>query len=274
MKLRTPLTLVAALAAVAACAQVTSVSVNRLQNFTQTSDGAAADAYFFADTFLNTTGLGSGATGTLTLPDGSTTSGLPETPGSSTLRFIDVYGTLGELQTAYPAGGYGIAVDAGDLAGTTGTYTLPEAVYADAQPFLTGDSYTRLQGVGAGSAVSLTFTSATNLPSSGYSFVAIIDDASGAEVFLSYVNGSEVAGFTGVTVPANTLMAARNYHFELGFVNSAQTTASFASPDDTTLYENFYKVTRGNFSTSAVPEPASLAALGLGAAALLRRRRK
>lgn len=175
-----------------------------------------------------------------------------------------------DLENAYPATTYFFNATAGSLAGQSGSAPEFIPVRATEVPYLTGNSFADLGNATAGQSVTVTWNPYTVPAPVTHQLVYF-------QLFENGVLKRDVAGqngaFTSYTIDGGDLVAGNSYRWSLFFDPRFQGnnggfggTASFV--------ESFDSITSGTFSVRPVPEPASLAALGLGALAVVRRRRR
>lgn len=151
--------------------------------------------------------------------------------------------------------------------------TLDAAVgpYPDAFPFLTGSTFSALQGMEAGNPFDFHISPvAAPVPGREQTITFFVDDVLTGETRFA-MGGLVEPDLTTLTMPANTLQAGRLYQFQFYLGNRVDLTADNAAGAS----QGFTLLTTGEFTT-AVPEPATVGLMCAGLAvlggAVLRRR--
>ncbi len=229
--------------------------------FTQTGNGPTLNSVgaFFATT-VYTPGATAYSGGTVTPPGGSA---LPLLVQDATHYAYQssLLASKAAMDAAFGQGLYSYSlVSAGPT--VTASYTSGADAYVLSQPFLSGTSFSSLQGANAAAPISLQFSSFSVNPAASLSFIffTVYDYTLGQFVFDA---GFLPAGTAGITLPAGTLQAGHSYAYELNFDSRVQAAAAGTNFGVLLGYD---LRTSGLFAT-AVPEPATwvllLAGLGL-----------
>lgn len=212
--------------------------------------------------------------GTLTTPDGTNLalSSQPPSVSGSQIGYGSPYeADIPTLQADhYGTGTYSVSVDTGADAGVADGVNIGAWIFPDSQPLLTAASYNALQH--ASSATSTTVNWQSWSPQSGQpdtqiNFVDLYDVTAGYADVL-FTNGA-ASGLQSFTIGAGQLVAGHQYELSIDFSNRY----NFTTTGDIGA-GLFAGDTRTLVDFNATPEPASLAALGLGAIALIRKRRR
>lgn len=177
------------------------------------------------------------------------------------------YPTRAAMNADFPAGTYTYTATNGSTTDQTSILYSTDA-FPSTVPFLTGTDYADLQGVNPAAPFAFHFSPDTPAPTASEAllFFTVFDAVTGDVIFDS---GSRPATTTGLTLPANTLVAGKQYAYELIFSDRV-TVASPGADFDGQI--GFDLRTSGTFTTAVAPEPASLLLAAAGTA-LLRRRR-
>jgi hypothetical protein len=189
------------------------------------------------------------------------------------------FSSLGELEAAFPDGTDYIYTITGGTLGTQAAFLDPLVSarrFVDDVPFLTGTTYSQLQGFDPSQSFTINFngTSFDEIPGVFNSKSFSISLASGGgSIFDVSLDPWE----TSILLPANILDPNTSYNFSLGYVRS--TSVSNAGFDGASSFGASFTTTTGSFTTGSIPvstpEPSSIAGLGiLGGGLLLKRRRK
>ncbi|RYG20880.1 PEP-CTERM sorting domain-containing protein [bacterium] len=259
----------AAMVAASASAEVTFYDVLKNVQYTQTSNAQPSTPVswdFAARIFTNVDN--DVTAGTVAFPGGSRN--LTPNGPRLTRYFQPGFASEAALNAAYPTGEYVFTATAGTLAGQTGSLMVPDAVRPNEVPYLTGTSYDELQSAVEGQPVTVTwdpYTVPSPVTHELVFFQLFKDNVLLHEV--SGVNGS----FTSYTIDGAELVAGSSYRYSLFFDPRFQVAKAGFNGTASSIVD-FDSITSGTFSVEAVPEPGSIAALGVGVAAILRRRKK
>jgi hypothetical protein len=166
-------------------------------------------------------------------------------------------------------------VTGGTLAGQRASVAYGPTLFPSAVPYLTGNTYSALQGLNASQGLTLTFNGFTAAAGASFSLsnLYIYNPATG----MAYYDENLLPGATSVLLAANTLAAGTTYDLILDYDNTVSTSnAGFGGATFMTVYDNrdFLSFTTATTAAS-IPEPASLSLMAIGAASILvvRRRR-
>jgi hypothetical protein len=196
----------------------------------------------------------------------STVASLPLTDFPTFLNFDSdnqIFATQADRDAAYPNGTYSIAAAGGTQPAVTVTATKTLDAYPVTVPALTASTYTALQGLDASQGFTFNLTPYTPSPDATDAFLFFnIFDLSGTAVFSE---GFLSPTMTSIFMAANTLLPGTDYTFNIVYSDRIESTDDISGVS-TSL--GFDVDTDGTFTTAAaVPEPASLALLGLGGVA-------
>lgn len=257
--------------AMPAAAAVDSMSTTLFAGYTQTSNAVPATADFAGAAFnLRGTDLTAATLGlaqVLPLGGGPTRT---LTPAGTQASAVENYASVAALNAAVPAGDYVFSISGGTLGDGSLTLVQPAPAFPAVPAFT---NFASLPVADPSAPLTLTFTPFT-LPSGalgGGISIFIANAATNAEVFSAFPS----TALDSVLVPAGTLQFGVEYRTTIIF-------ATFAFPltlDGSGALENVVDVradwvssTSGTFRL--VPAPGAAAALGLGALAAARRRRR
>jgi hypothetical protein len=170
------------------------------------------------------------------------------------------FSTLAAMNAAFPDGGTNHFTVTSNSQGTLNdTLTLPNsALFTSNVPYLT--NFSQLQGMNPAAPLTVTFPATSAVPGSNGSaiFFGIFGTAAGS--------GALADSATSFVIPANTLLPNTTYTFELDYSNRLNTTSTGGFSGATGI-AGYDVRTDGTFTTGpAVPEPASLLLLAIGAA--------
>jgi hypothetical protein len=250
---------VAAVIAIAAPARAGISEINQFRNdtYTQTGDGNALifDGTFFG-TRLNSDDPNEYDTVQLSYPGPDSPVALTSVDPTDPRLYgygSPLYPDRAALATAFPSGTY--TFSAANGSGTDfASYDYSTDAYPQTVPYLTGNDYTALQGLDAGTA--FTFHFSTFTPA-----VGVTDALMFFTIFDANTN-AVVASFdlldpstTSVTLAANSLQAGHSYSYELDFSDRVDVAVTGSSAAGLLGFDNR---TSGLFTTAAVPEPSTL----------------
>ncbi len=261
-------------------AQVLSYDAFRSVYFDQTSNAAPTSSQnyrFYSRIFLSH--QTDATSGTLTAPD-NTQYAMPQYLLDPLLNTYFLFYDGGTFTTAaaelatYGTGTYHFALNGGTYAGSSADLSMPAEDFPSTLPFLTGTSFSRLQGMDAHQSIALTwnpFTDTIGNNSFNTSYFNIYDVTSGAFVFSNYGSG---ASYLGETIGANTLASGHQFTYTLTFSSryDGAPNASGNGFNGSSGLAAFDYSTTGSFST-AVPEPSVLALAGFGLLAVRRKKK-
>lgn len=182
----------------------------------------------------------------------------------------ELFATRALMDQRFPAGDHVYTLSG---PGRLEPVTLNAAVgpYPDAFPYLTGSTFSALQGMEAGNPFDVHISPvAAPTPGREQTIAFFVDDVLTGET--RFADGGIVdPSFTSLTMPAHVLQAGRRYQFQFYLGNRVDLTADNAGGAS----QGFTLLTTGEFTT-AVPEPQThalmLAGLAIVAATLRRRR--
>lgn len=170
---------------------------------------------------------------------------------SSTIEPPNFYTSLEDFNTAFPDGSvYNFEVSGGILGTQTATLNSPSTSLYPSIPYLSGTTFSQLQGLNPANSFTLTWDG-FSVPSgaTGSQYFFIFPTSTGQVIF----NEPFLApNTTSLILPANTLAPNTNYRFLLGYINEIQTDIGFGDAEGLAFFERF---TNGSFSTSSVVTP-------------------
>lgn len=153
------------------------------------------------------------------------------------------YNTQSELDAAFPNGStYTFEISGGTLGTQTATLNSPAASLLPSIPFLSGNTWSQLQGLDPTNPFTLTWDGFSAPPASS-SRIELLILPNGAP---PVINQSFSPSTTSYTIPANTLSKDTNYSFTLAYTADVSPNTGFGGA---TGYSFFQQITDGNFST-------------------------
>jgi hypothetical protein len=246
-------------------AQVTEADVGVNKTFTQTSGGVTSAGGFFGGRAF-VTGAGDFTGGTLTYGGPGSPQTLSYVPGDVAWEYGEGNASFSDLQAAFPNGAYRFDLTGGTMGPTSVALNYDGDAYANT-PELSAASFAALQGIGAGSSISLDFNamdvSPNATPGANNIFFSIVDTATNMTVFDS---GALATTVTNVTIPGGVFVAGQTYTFDLLFDDRIVGTDANGVP----IVQFYDSHTGGSFSVAAAaaPEPSTWAMLFIGFAGL------
>lgn len=175
---------------------------------------------------------------------------------------LNTFATRAELDAVFPPGGTYMFEAYEEAGGQSTLGATPRLVaYPNSIPQLT--NYSLLQGLDTTQPTTITWTG-MSFPWGFYGKNQyLVISSAGGDVFNQYLPESQ----TSLTLPAGTFAPNTSYNFELTWFSDV--------PDYSVPMTFRYSYsTYGSIQTAAVPEPASIAALNMGCALLMRRPRR
>jgi uncharacterized protein (TIGR03382 family) len=259
-----------------ASAQVTSYDAFRSQFMTQSSDSAptSVDAYQFA-TRIFLTSPDDADSGTLTDPNNNAYSMTPQ-PGNFLFYGDASSANQSSEDSTYPTGMYTYTLNGGTNGydGNSATLQVMPTDFATTVPYLTGNTYSLLQGFDPSQSLALNWGDFADAlgTSDRETFFSITNVATGVTVY-SNSNGADV--YTGDEISAGELEANTTYQYSIFFSSRFSENNGITYPNNAFFgagsLSSFDIGTSGTFTTA--PEPITLAVFGVGLLALRRRRR-
>lgn len=260
-------------------AQTPIYSVVKEADYIQTGNAqpTVATTYWFSASMGSNlpNNLGGATSTTLTYAGPGSPLSLPAFggPPPNGFQYTEPFADKASLDSAFPSGiSYTFTLNGGTLNGQTGVINMPTDAYP-ATPFLTGNTFTQLQGMDPTQPFTLTINGFT--PSTGGNFAtSLLQISSGGFVY----NDSGTTSTTAFTLAANTLQPNTTYSLGLFYQDNVTSSQGFGgSGFGGGVFEahTFANFTTGPGATAAAPEPGVLAFLvgGLLPALALRRRR-
>jgi len=170
------------------------------------------------------------------------------------------------MDTAFPAGTYVFSLSDG-TSSAQAAFTLGGDVYAQSRPYLAGTSWSALQGMNVGAAMTVQLSPFVANPAAQPSFIffTLYDYTAQQLVFDA---GFLPPGTPSITLQPNLLVAGHSYVYEIDFSSRLLVDSPGANFQAQIGYE---LRTQGQFTT-AVPEPASWLLLAGGIVAIAARR--
>jgi hypothetical protein len=263
-KLALPLLVIAALVLGGRTAQANVITYDAFTNnvYFQTSNAQpSAAGQFFATASLSYDTAGDVAN-TQVVTGGSTSPlTLSSSPGNS-FDYAASFTNAAAMSAAFPLGNpYTFEISGGTLGTQSASLNTPGAALNSAIPFLTGSSYSQLQGLNAAlpDTIGINGFSPVAGTTESFAFFQITRQSDNALVFQQgFLNPST----TSIFIAANTLAAHTAYNIDLDY--SSRVTAANAGFGTAGSLFGFEQRTGIGFTTaSAVPEPSSLALMGV-----------
>lgn len=260
--------LVAASSAGPARADVTELDIFKTVGQTQTGAATFSPSTYSYDARLFFSAPGQFTTGTVV---GASTGPLfsltPSDPTTLASGAIPVANQAG-LNSAFLPDTYTVMAHGGSSPTYTSTFTTPPGnnAFPTSTAGFTASTFSALQGLDASQSITLgllPFVPASNATEADL-FLSILNSSTNALVF---GQAFLPASTTSILLAAGTLAPNTMYTFDIVYSDRISNNQQF-------VVSGFDNRTGGTFTTAAVPEPASLAMLGLGAAALLGRARR
>jgi hypothetical protein len=160
------------------------------------------------------------------------------------------FSSQSELEAAFPNGTvYDYFIFGGTLGSQTGILQTPPVSLLPNVPFLTGTTYSQLQGLDPGQPFTFNFNEAVfnsefdNFPNIRF---RIFPEIEGSAVFDIDLDPTA----TSTLLPANTLVPNTGYSFNLQFVQSLF--ALDAGFDGASSFQGFFSTTEGSFTTGSI----------------------
>ncbi len=256
-------------------ASVTFYDIFKNDSYSQTSNAqpSLANGFFATATLSYST---AGDVVNASVVNGGTTSPLilTSSPGNN-FNYAATFASQAAMDAAFPLGNpYTFQISGGTLGTQSASLNTPATALNSVIPFLTGSSYTQLQGLNPATPDTIGingFAPVTGTTES-FAFFTITRQSDNAIVFQQ---GFLSPSTTSVFVAANTLAPGTAYNIDLDY-SSRITTPNAGFGTGTSLI-GFEQRTEIGFTTgSAAPEPSSVAlsGLGLASAVLVFRRRR
>ncbi len=254
-------------AAPAARAGFTQFFQRREIDYTQTSNAApAAESQASYLTRPSSTISPDFTAVTLAPPVGSPLALSETSPGSWDSGLTShTFATQAQLATAFPIGTYTLT-GTGGSAPLTASIAESQTSYPATQPFLTGTTYSSLQGLNPAHPLTLTWDTFTAGPGATTSSLFLTILGPSGDVFNQFLPTST----TSQLLPANTFQANASYTLQLGWYSDVTSTGA----GGVSLDDRFVNLTSASFTSGTVPEPASLAMIAAPLIILTLRRRR
>jgi hypothetical protein len=249
-------------------ADISFVDMFRSEFLTQTSDGNSLTTQGFRfDSHLFSTGANDFSTVQLTVPGSATPLNMSQTNPTTFAFGSSLFATQALLDAAFPTGTY--QFNASGASGSTSTnFMYTTDAYPQSLPFLTGTTFSQLQGVNPAAPFTFQFSPFIVNPgaTTSFLFLTVFDRTTNT---LAFDGGFLPSTTTSLVLPANTLVPGHDYTYELIFSDRVDIPKGPNAVFDTQF--GFDLRTSGSFATATVPEPSSLLLLvqaGVGAGCL------
>lgn len=259
---------------VAAHGSIVEADLLRNLQYTQTGDGASLSfdsAYITVRMYAGSANEYSNVQAFYPGPDSPVA--LTPTPlDASVYEYSpDFYTSKAAMDTAFPKGTYSLTANndaTSDHATTMFDYTAD--AYPQSQPYLTGTTFSDVHGMNPAAAFNFQFSPYVKDATTNDAelFFTIFDAATGDVVFGAEFQPDTT---TGVTLPANTLLPNHDYNYDLDFSDRVFVTSNGASNPAVLAFDTR---TDALFTTGPIPEPGSVAVLGMGVMVAAGRRRR
>lgn len=245
----------AMIASATACrADINDLVLFRTLNYNQVSAAAPTTPTSFAfDARVFFDNPGEFTTASLAYPGPSTPLALALTAPTVLDSGNVSFASQAALDAAFPFGTYTATASGGTLGTQTKSADYTQDAYPMSTAALTGSTFNAIQGLDPTLGFTFNLVPFITDPASNSSFIflEITNAATGANVFDS---GFLPSNTTSVFLPGNTLSGGTSYFFSVDFSDRIDGPGTSLGFDSRTF---------GTFTT-AVPEPAGLALLGLG----------
>jgi hypothetical protein len=271
-KLNLPLLVIATLVLAGRTAQASVLFYDVFTNdlYSQVSNAQPSTATgFFATASLSFSNAGD--VGNVQVVTGGSTSPLTLTsaPGNN-FNYAASFASQAEMDAAFPLGNpYTFQISGGTLGTQSASLNTPGTALNSVIPFLTGSSYSQLQGLNAASPDTMGVNGFAPVAGTteSFSFFTITRQADNAVVFQqSFLSPAT----TSIFLAANTLAAGTAYNIDLDY-SSRITTANAGFGTGNSLIGFEQRTEIGFVTGSAAPEPSSfiLALMGIGMASIV-----
>lgn len=243
------------------------------QDFVQTSNTSSSLLGAFYASRIVDSEAGGITSGLLTIPGGTNynMTSTPVSSGSEVIFQTNYYADEAALLAAFPSGVYNFAINDGGLhSGESATIDVGDKVFADTAPLLTNGSFDALTHADGSQTTNISWNPwapASSGPNTAITFFSIYDFTSSSYVVS---NSGDASSYVGETLLPGELTAGHQYEFDLYY--SSRVEIGGAGFENSTSTDGADLHMTGLFT--ATPEPASMAVLGIGIVALLKKRAK